>query len=641
LVLANLISSNVLQSRLSGIFVMNDSCRLTRFRWILSLIRTLRLIGPVQLARIAIYRLGLKMRLHPVLSIKAPVSKAPFFSRLGQGPALGSVSDEWRTFGLLFERHVVPIGNDSPDWFVNPVSGSAVPDVHRPWWKVPDFDPEVGDIKFIWELSRFNWAVALAQRARNGHAASLERLNLWIEDWCSRNPPYCGPHWKCGQEASIRIMNLATAAVLLQSVKASDPALSQLVLTHLRRIAPTMSYAFAQDNNHATSEAAALFIGGSWLAINGVMDGHKFASLGRRALEKSIARLVGADGSFSQYSVNYHRLVLDTLSLTERWRQLAEEPVFSARFYQRARAASHWLHSMVDVATGDAPNIGANDGSRILQLTATDYRDFRPSVQLASALFINRRAYPQGPHDDVVSWLGLVMPGDVLPPPKSIILCDGGFAVLRRRGNMAVLRFPRFRFRPSQNDVLHLDLWVGGINLAVDGGTYSYNSGDEWIEYYGGSASHNVVAFDCMPQMPRLGRFLLGDWIRNGKVSTLAEGEQTTSLSAAYSDRYGHMHQRFVTLANSSLLVEDIISGVRRVATLRWRLGGGGSWRLAEHRVSNGHITLNITANTLIKRFELVVGNRSRYYGENDNIWVLEVDVHEDSIILSEFGWNE
>ena len=43
------------------------------------------------------------------------------------------------------------------------------------------------------------------------------------------------------------------------------PERAAFVAAHLQRIAATKRYAQAQDNNHLTSEAAALFIGGSWL----------------------------------------------------------------------------------------------------------------------------------------------------------------------------------------------------------------------------------------------------------------------------------------------------------------------------------------------------------------------------------------
>ena len=41
---------------------------------------------------------------------------------------------------------------------------------------------------------------------------------------------------------------------------------------------------------------------------------------------------------------------------------------------------------------------------------------------------------------------------------------------------MAMLRYPRFRYRPGHADALHLDLWLGDRNILRDGGTYSYNA---------------------------------------------------------------------------------------------------------------------------------------------------------------------
>ena len=94
--------------------------------------------------------------------------------------------------------------------------------------------------------------------------------------------------------------------------------------THLERISSTVLYAEAQDNNHWTSEAAALFIGGSWLASESsyALAGSQWAKTGRRALECSVNRLVLQDGSFAQHSLTYHRLLLDTLVQVELWRRL-------------------------------------------------------------------------------------------------------------------------------------------------------------------------------------------------------------------------------------------------------------------------------------------------------------------------------
>ena len=85
----------------------------------------------------------------------------------------------------------------------------------------------------------------------------------------------------------------------------------------------------AQDNNHGTSEAAALYIGGSLLVHNNHAEGNEWARKGSYWLENRARRLIGVDGSFSQYSLNYHRVVLDTFSMVEVWRGHLNLPRFS------------------------------------------------------------------------------------------------------------------------------------------------------------------------------------------------------------------------------------------------------------------------------------------------------------------------
>jgi len=61
--------------------------------------------------------------------------------------------------------------------------------------------------------------------------------------------------------------------------------------------------------------------------------------------------------------------------------------------YSRVAAASEWLRCTTQPSNGDGPNLGANDGARLLALTDTDYRDYRPSIQLASVLFHSASAF--------------------------------------------------------------------------------------------------------------------------------------------------------------------------------------------------------------------------------------------------------
>lgn len=612
--------------------------------------RTALALGLPNIARAAGYRLGVRLGLNPVRRLKGTTPTGPFFTECHQ-PALPlPVVSDWDTAARLFSRWPLALGDGPPDWQANPLTGQRMPAPERPWWRIPDFDPEVGDIKLIWELSRMDWVLALAQRVRQAEPGALDRLNAWLGDWCTHNPPYRGPNWKCGQEASIRVMHLACAALVLGQVHEVPAGLRDLLALHLQRIAPTVQYAMAQDNNHGTSEAAALFMGGSWLAMLGDVRGTGWANTGRKLLENRAARLIGEQGSFSQYSLNYHRVMLDTFSLAECWRRFLGLPAFSAAWKARALAATRWLHALTDPSTGDGPNVGANDGARLLQLTNTAYRDHRPSVQMAMVLFAGVRAYGErGPWDHGLLWLGLDLPEGIAEAPASLQADDGGFMVLRRGAGMALMRYPRFRFRPSQADALHVDLWLDGHAMLRDAGTYSYNTDAKWLDYFGGTAGHNTVQFDDRDQMPRLSRFLLGDWLRTDQLEPMHSTAAGLQAGAAYRDGAGARHHRRVTLEDVCLVVVDEVQDFARRAVLRWRLAPG-DWHLEgiiDTYPGHGWVATNGNGHRLIlrstapvARCSLEQGWESLHYLEKTPLPILELAITQPGTLTTEYHWE-
>ncbi len=432
------------------------------------------------------------------------------------------------------------------------------------------------------------------------------------------------------------------AAKLLNQVESPEPGLLAFVKAHLKRIAPpTISYAVAQDNNHGTSEAAALFIGGSWLVSNGDKSAMRWQKMGgRKWLENRAKHLIDCDGTFSQYSVNYHRVMLDTYSMAELWRRELNLKSFSPSLYTKIGLATQWLYQLIQEVNGDAPNLGHNDGARLLPLSDSDYRDFRPTVQLASVLFLQSSAWEKaGSYDEPLKLLGLSKSQRVLNQPSSFHFAQGGYAGLRSQtGAFALFNYPIFRFRPAQNDALHVDFWLDGVNLLRDGGTFSYNAGQAYIDYYGGTQSHNTVQFDEHEQMPRLSRFLLGAWL---KAENVHWDEDRQYCSASYRDYLGGCsHKREISLSNSALRVVDDIQGVQNKAILRWRLSPGGEWMIEGNRITNHIHSITINSNTDIKRLELVEGKESRYYYQETSIPVLEIEVTSDGKITTEYNYR-
>jgi hypothetical protein len=597
-------------------------------------------LGLPNILRVTLYRIACRLGVGPSSVLPVAVPAGDLFTPVAPSIASWPVPPALEPLQYFGWRPLERVPGSPPDWFLNPFTERRFDGPERPWHVLPDFDASVGDIKCIWELSRWDWLLRLAQNYLYGaEPIHLKQINGWLQNWLKCNPGYLGPNWKCGQEASIRVMHLAFAARLLGQVQHPSDALLALVRLHLQRIAPTIQYAVAQDNNHGTGEAAALFIGGSWLAAqDGDAPAARWAHLGRKWLENRVGRLVMADGSFSQYSVNYHRLMLDTLATCELWRREMTLPQFSPLFLERAAAATTWLRDMVQPETGDAPNIGANDGACLLPLTDSDYRDFRPSVQLAAALFIGARAYRPGPWDAQLAWLGVAAPERLLPAAASRCYNNGGYAVMREGDVTAYVRYPRFRFRPSHADALHLDLWRNGENWLRDGGTYSYNASEEHLQYFPGTASHNTVQFDDRDQMPRLSRFLFGAWLETRDLQPVWKNEKGSQWAATCHDWRGARHRREVILLAQSLRVVDTVSGFQQNAVLRWRLRPG-NWRLENGCLSGEALTIRVDTGGVPAQIRLVDGLESRYYHRLSALPVLEVAVTDPCTLVSHFSW--
>lgn len=615
--------------------------RLQRWK---SLTRTLAKLGLRNLMRVAMYRLLLATRLHPACRL-APVAIQGEFFVSRRYFRKDKASRYWVNSTRYFDCIEVPLAAGKPDWHYRSASGTSAEPFNRPWWETGDFDAQLGDIKDIWDVSRFSWVLACAQRAACGDAKSLVQLNTWLADWVISNPPYIGYNWKCGQEASIRVMHLAMAAIILGQVDNPLPGLCTLVRAHLARIMPTAAYAVAQDNNHGICEAAALFIGGSWLGHHDGADGEAFAWMekGRRQLEERVAHLIADDGGFSMYSVMYHREFIDALSMAEVWRRTLVLPAFSDYYQGRVSRSAKWLAACVHPRSGDVPNIGANDGTRLLPLTDTGYRDCRPSVQLACVLFCNARAYVMDEEWNVpLRWLDVPLPDAVLPTGKSTLFDQTGLVVLKAEHEdvQVFVRFPKYHFRPSHADPLHLDLWVKGCNILRGPGSYRYHAEREWLDYFPGVAAHNTVQFDGLEAMPRLGRFLFGDWLTTSSAPELKETLDGQFCAVGYCHASGASHHRSVVLHPGALEVRDTLDGFKRFAVLRWHLLPG-VWSLSGNQAVLDNFRLTIESNDENAHLRLVESWEARCYGNKTQLPVLEFETSRVGVVTTRIHWND
>lgn len=612
----------------------------------LYIIRVILALGVLNVLRVIIYKTKLRVGAVRALPVNDVGAAGEFFQNCIATSADFGDCKAWDGTVILFGHLILDLDGAMPNWHKNYITNQLSSEKSVDWWKIPDFDKRLGDIKIVWELSRFDWALEFAQRAVTGDSDSLIRMNLWLRDWREENRAFKGVNWKCGQEASIRVIHLAICAIILGQLERRSLPLMEMLANHLARISSTLSYAVAQNNNHGISEAAALYIGGSWLEAMKYPGSVAYRQMGRDLLEDRVLKLVENDGTFSQYSVNYHRLFLDTISIVEVWRKKIGDVKFSQEFYTKGYLATCWLRSVVDVYSGDAPNVGANDGAMLLPLAGVGYRDFRPSVQLSTAVYEGALAYTDEKSLAVLKLLQVDSILKIADSPSDYIASSGGFAMLRRSRGYILFRYPMFKFRPSQADCLHLDFWLNGENVLRDSGTFSYNADVEVMQYFSGPEGHNTIQFDSRDQMPKLGRFLYGEWVRTDGLDDYFRDEAYTIFGAGYRDWLGARHWRNVALGENKLVVTDDVRGFARCAVLRWRFRPGA---LELDLISENEVRIRLLGDLVCEVIvcssvpyasaTIVEGLDSKFYQNLTGVPVLEVAFERAATITSTFNW--
>lgn len=558
---------------------------------IIRLFQIIPQLGYSNIAYMIWYRLSLKIGWRKLMFPSGKPVKGCFYN----GTSLvANYPDEWRRLLKLkahdilkgklsyFHYHSRFIGNP-PQWFKDPFTGTVLAQPYKHWTDLNDFDLNTGDIKVLWEPSRFQWLTDLARAYKVfGDNRYLMTMNTWLEDWSRENPKNIGVNWKCGQEAAVRVMKLiSTASILDQDLRASGQ-LKKMVYEHVERIHGNINYAIAQDNNHGPSEAAALYIGSAWLLAQENVDKQeylkKIKKKGRKILIERILRLVDKDGTFAQRSVNYHRVVVDTMSWVLSSMNRYNEGRFCDKVRERLIKLGEWQMLHIADKKGNAPNLGLNDGAMFENLHCCDYRDFRPSTQLFFASLLNVKALEgngHSPFNEPVYWyFGKDHKNLELyrKYPKRFGLLDGQFLYIRSKNVDLYMRIPGNKLRPTSEDAFHIDLWVDGSNVICDTGSYSYNAGEETFKFKSVS-SHNTVQFDDSPQMPKISRFLYGAWLKASIEKPLSENNSVFNFCASYRDYQRNKHTREFKLDMNNrwlVVIDSFEKPKKRKATARW-----------------------------------------------------------------------
>ena len=153
--------------------------------------------------------------------------------------------------------------DESDIWHINPFTqGQVASDKH--WSQLGLYDTKIGDIKCIWEISRFAWVFDLVR----AYGLTTDRKyaeKFWelFENWFDTNQPNYGVNWASGQECALRIMACCFGLfAFLDEEITTEAKIEKMFLVfavHAERIEGFISHAIRQRTNHAMTEASGLY----------------------------------------------------------------------------------------------------------------------------------------------------------------------------------------------------------------------------------------------------------------------------------------------------------------------------------------------------------------------------------------------
>ena len=521
------------------------------------------------------------------------------------------MAGEFKVFGQPVEMN-----SGVPDWNSDPVSGVRVPSSFGLFIDFRHIGDGV-DIKFLWEVNRHLWWVALAQEyASTGSRPCLDRLGRLLDSWLEACPYAQGANWSSPVEHGIRLINWS---LVWQLIGGADSPLFEgeqgklLLARWLKSIYQHMRFAsdnyslYSSADNHLIGEAAGVYVAAHtwdrWPETRR-LRAHAKAILARETLLQ-----FSADGVNREQALCYHKFSLQFLIASGLCAR-ANRDDLSAAFWSRIEASVTFLASMMDCA-GHLPAIGDSDDGEVWRLgQGADFNSYVSMVAIGAAIFkrgdLQAKALScSAGADQQLPWLTALVP----PSPDAGAMQnlpsrfdEGGYTILGEHLHSPEEFRAVFDCGPlgsnriaghGHADALSLTVGWRGVQLLVDSGTYCYNVAPQFRRFFRGTHAHNTLVVDGSDQSEYGASFL---WLRDVDCNLAHEPAAPLQSIHANHDGYERLadpvtHHRRVTLdaADDGLLIEDWLECRRpHDVELLWHAAAGATltptacstWRL-------------------------------------------------------------
>jgi uncharacterized heparinase superfamily protein len=488
---------------------------------------------------------------------RAPIASAAAAALAGRFSALGQ---EWP------QRNPAELFPPSA-WRLDPVTGAA--------WPGPDtycLDVDyrhsrgLGDVKYVWEFNRLQMLQPLAAHALlSGDEASLRAIEAAIASWHEANPPFRGVGWSSGIEVALRAISLIFACSLVgDRLVAETVGRTREILAASAFWLRRFPSRFSSANNHLVAELAGEYL--IAMAMPELRHAAAIAARARAGLIEEALRQILPDGVGAEQSPSYAAFTVELLVISARVAQ-ASGSAFPSEAVVRLGRFAEFAGCITDAA-GRTAAIGDDDEGRVLTLVHPEPA-YVASVASAAASLAGVPCSVRAP----AQLRNLVLGRSATTTTTGSGLktfATGGYTMWRGtcRGRQIELCFDHGPLgylsiaAHGHADALSLILSVDGQPVLVDPGTYLYQSGGVWRDWFRGTRAHNTLSIGGSDQSIISGPF---NWSHKAAARLDEKRDGDDWLVGASHDgywrRYGVHHRRLLEKTAEGIRIRDSLVG--------------------------------------------------------------------------------
>lgn len=356
------------------------------------------------------------------------------------------------------------------------------------------------DIKHLWELSRMQYLFAPALYWRiSGDSKYAEFVIKVLSDWIDENRYEEGPNWNIAMEVGIRVTNMILVFQLIKNYEGLENSFCEKFVAsaflHLKFILNNEEKYMGKAYNHYL---------GNLIGVLAVSAAFPFLPNNSRHLkyaidsfEKEMKIQVLDDGGSFEGSTCYHGLVGEIFTLAAlicRRRNIK----MSDDYFNRLNKMVIFSR-IIEKHNGYMPQIGDNDGGRIIQLlphNALDYRFYQNIAHwLTSGKLLNLHY-----RNHVFCFTGNInyIQEEKIVKDKNISIFQDSKLVVYKSENLYLLigavEAQKHGFGGhTHNDKLAVEIAYKGKDFIIDPGTGSYTANAKVHQQLRSVNAHSTV----------------------------------------------------------------------------------------------------------------------------------------------------